>query len=453
MSTTEPANKPLIGSRRLIGQHEVRNKLAVALNSGRLSHAYLLAGPPGIGKKAICLAFAEAINGVDNLGDLQAVYVKEAAGGESAEQQSPAAGETGTPATGKDIPADAAPGASGAAHSGTDASTAPPRSAKSSWFLHPDIHMFLPIPSETTVEEIRARLEMLSEDPYEVVDFGTRPSLKNEADIKNRNAFYPIDYFRENIKPVTYLKPNEGRKTVVILSNVEKMLPKVGNAFLKLLEEPPEDIVFLLTTDNRNALLSTILSRCQVLSCAPLGSEEIKTGLMKHDGYSRDNAEYLARISGGNYGATRFYDAGRLQSQREEIIQFLRYAYTQDAVGIVQTSHHWQSEYNREAQVGLLNMLEIFLRDIMVYLNTGNEELITNRDKADVIRKFCQSLKDARVERMMTEITRTRKALQRNVQAKYLFTVLANRYSMLMRGREPIIPEQEPWRHAPSVPD
>ena len=56
------------------------------------------------------------------------------------------------------------------------------------------------------------------------------------------------------------LKSVSGKKTIII-ENADRMLESVRNALLKILEEPPEDTVFILTTSRRNAVMPTILSR------------------------------------------------------------------------------------------------------------------------------------------------------------------------------------------------
>ncbi len=69
----------------------------------------------------------------------------------------------------------------------------------------------------------------------------------------------PIAQVR-NISSWARLKSVEGKKTI-ILENADRMLESVRNALLKILEEPPADTVFILTTNRRNAVMSTILSR------------------------------------------------------------------------------------------------------------------------------------------------------------------------------------------------
>ncbi|HKJ30638.1 MAG TPA: DNA polymerase III subunit delta' C-terminal domain-containing protein [Balneolales bacterium] len=388
-----------LGSRRIVGQEKVREQLSHILESKRIGHAYLFTGPPGIGKKALALAFAEAINGIDHLSDLKGDAI----------------------------------------------------SKKSSWYTHPDIRIFLPIPTNVSIEELKIRTELLAKDPYEIVDFGLRPSLTDGNDLKNRKAFYSIGYFNEQVRPAAFLKPNEAPRNIVIISNIEKMEKPAANAFLKLLEEPSENLMFLLTTDKVNALLPTIISRCQIVSLSPLSVDEVHQGLMEKDGLSDDDARYLARISGGNYAKTRFYDMESLKSTRQEILSFLRAAYAQDAVKLTGISNKWNAGLNLEGQQSLLNMLEVFLRDLVVYRSTRASANITNIDQIEVIKKFNKSLNKARLESMIDEINDARRYLYQNVQAKLIFTVLAIHYSYLMRGIQPPISDNDAWRHIPAL--
>lgn len=389
---TEFANKSVLG------QDKVKQEISKILESGRLGHAYLLAGPPGVGKKPLALAFAEAVNGINNLSNL----------GDSA------------------------------------------FSTKSSWFNHPDIHVFIPIPRELSKTEFNARIRLLADDPYAVIDFANRPDLNDDSS-KNRRAFYPIAYFREDIRPAFFLRPNEGRKNIIILTGIENMHENSSNAFLKVLEEPPDDVLIIMTTDNLNALLPTILSRCQVLKCTGLTTHEISEGLINRDGITKEDAAYMARISGGNYAIARYWDVKQVKSLRGQIVTFLRMSYTQDATEILNLVAAWVDENNTEGQIVILNLLEVFLKDIMVYMHTSNESLLVNSDQIEVISKFVQSMGNAQVELMIDQIDASRVMLRQNVAGKYIFTVLAIRFGYLMRGNETLISESEPWLHLPAV--
>lgn len=385
------------GNRRIIGQSRAKEQVERMLASDRISHAYLLSGPSGVGKTAFALAFAEAINGIDHLSEL---------------------GEYKA-------------------------------SKKSSWFTHPDIHVFIPKPTSAKTEELRDRLELLSKDPYEIIDFSQRPSLDDESS-KNLQAFYPIDYFRDDIRPIAKLKPNEGNRVVIILTHVETMRKETANAFLKLLEEPSDRLMFILTTESYESLLPTITSRCQHIPLGALKAREVEQGLIDVDGLEPEAAAYLARVSNGNYAMTRFFDVSKLKENRESVVEYLRMAFSQDANGLSTLVQDWQSSQNIEGLIAMTNLIEMYIRDLMVYRETGEKKFITNIDQLESIQKFVKALDDARLEEMITHLDEFRPALRQNVNPKLIFIVLALRFSTLMRGLDPIIPDEENWKHVPA---
>ncbi|MTI89666.1 MAG: DNA polymerase III subunit [Balneolaceae bacterium] len=385
------------GNRRIIGQNRAKEQVERILESDRISHAYLFSGPSGIGKTAFALTFAEAINGIDHLSEL-GDYTS---------------------------------------------------SKKSSWFTHPDIHVFIPKPTSAKTDELRERLELLAEDPYEIIDFSRRPSLSDDSS-KNLQAFYPIKYFRDDIRPIAKLKPNEGNRIVIILTGVETMRKETANAFLKLLEEPSDRLMFILTTENYESLLPTITSRCQHIPLGTLKDEEVKQGLIQIDGLDPDEANYLARVSNGNYAMTRFFDVNRLRKDREYVVEYLRLSYSHDAAALSQMVQDWQSAHNIEGLISLTNLIEMYIRDLIVYRATQNKKYITNIDQLASIQKFNDSLKDARLEEMIEHLDGMRPLLRQNVTPKLTFLVLALRFSSLMRGQKPYIPSENNWKHIPA---
>lgn len=386
------------GNRRIIGQKRAKEQIERMLTSERIGHAYLISGASGVGKTAFALGLAEAINGVDHLSDL---------------------GELKT-------------------------------SKKSSWFAHPDIHVFIPKPTSAKIEELRPRLELLANDPYEIISFSQRPSIDSDSSSKNLQAFYPVDYFRDDIRPIARLRPNEGNRVIIIMTQVETMRKETANAFLKLLEEPSDRLMFILTTESYESLLPTITSRCQHIPLATLSQKEVEKGLIEVDGISLEDASYLARVSGGNYAMTRFFDVHRLKEHRESMIDFLRMSFSHDAKGLTKITQDWQSDFNIEGLISLTNLMEMYIRDLMVYRETSNERFLTNIDQAESIKKFVGALKDAKLEDMIREIDLIRPMLRQNVSPKLTFTVLALRFASLMRGNDPYISDKENWKHLPA---
>ena len=110
-----------------------------------------------------------------------------------------------------------------------------------------------------------------------------------------------IPEVREVLHQVS-LKPYEGSQIVVIFNGVESLSDEAANALLKTLEEPPDQVTFLLLTSNDDALLSTIRSRCSLLSLLPVPQQQMVEALTDRETVEVERAAELARLSRGCYG-------------------------------------------------------------------------------------------------------------------------------------------------------
>ena len=91
----------------------------------------------------------------------------------------------------------------------------------------------------------------------------THPDVSVIGDEDKLKGFH-IDRVRQ-LRADAYIRPNEGGYKVYILRNIHNMTEQAQNALLKIIEEPPAQVVFLLTCNNRARVLPTILSRAAVL--------------------------------------------------------------------------------------------------------------------------------------------------------------------------------------------
>lgn len=115
------------------------------------------------------------------------------------------------------------------------------------------------------------------------------------------------------------VKPYSADKKIIIVPNAEKLGVQAQNALLKMLEEPPSYIVFMLLTTNSNYFLETVLSRCIKISLQPYTDEEIRSVLQKH-GYSNVPSAVIS-CSGGNVGrALSFMTGGSFLELRKELV-------------------------------------------------------------------------------------------------------------------------------------
>ena len=108
-----------------------------------------------------------------------------------------------------------------------------------------------------------------------------------------------------NMRTDAYIKPNEAPMKVYILSNCEKMLAPAQNAFLKVLEEPPKNVQFIMTVKSASSMLQTVRSRSRVFSVFPSSIEEtVKIAEKRFPNKDISEIEHIAEMCDGNIGMT-----------------------------------------------------------------------------------------------------------------------------------------------------
>jgi DNA polymerase III subunit delta' len=98
------------------------------------------------------------------------------------------------------------------------------------------------------------------------------------------------------------LKPHEASLRFVLLSDVHLMNAEAGNALLKILEEPPEKTIFILTAPQTADILPTIVSRCRQIRFNPIHEDQLETHLVQKRGLPPEKAMIIASLSGGSMG-------------------------------------------------------------------------------------------------------------------------------------------------------
>ena len=150
------------------------------------------------------------------------------------------------------------------------------------------------------IEEINENLEVL-DFPRELPDITEVKKICEEiSKLCNKleeDFLYdsiPINQVR-NMEAWAHIKTEEGRKTVIV-ENADRMQTSVRNALLKILEEPPEDVVFILLTSKRNAIMQTILSRVRTYNFADRTlnqQQEVIQRVFHNDDFNGSINDYL----------------------------------------------------------------------------------------------------------------------------------------------------------------
>jgi DNA polymerase-3 subunit delta' len=119
-------------------------------------------------------------------------------------------------------------------------------------------------------------------------------------------------------------KPMSARRRVAIIDDAQAMNEEGANSLLKTLEEPPPSSVLILIASSADSLLSTIRSRCQVITFQPLSAADVGYLLLR-EGLTTDEREaaQVAGLCDGSLDAARQLLDPQLRALREELYGLL----------------------------------------------------------------------------------------------------------------------------------
>ena len=105
------------------------------------------------------------------------------------------------------------------------------------------------------------------------------------------------------LRAEAFVKPHMSERRVFIINTAETMNESAQNAFLKVLEEPPEGVVFILVSLSASELLETVVSRCTRLSLVPPDIDTTVGYIAQNTGFGKELIAAAAEETGGNIGA------------------------------------------------------------------------------------------------------------------------------------------------------
>lgn len=242
--------------RDVIGHTAIRKQLVRAVDENRVSHAQLFLGPEGSGNLAMALAFAQYIN---------------------CENKQQVTLEDGTLTA--------------------DSCGSCPSCTKTAKVIHPDIHYIFPYikddDHELCADWMPEWRNFVMHSPYGNYNFWIN-SLTDTNKQGNITAKECQDLLRR-----LSMKNFEGIYKVVVLW-LPEYLDKEGNRLLKILEEPPENTVFLLVGHDPDRILNTILSRVQIVKFPRLSDTDVAAYLEDKMQLSQNQAIAIAPLASGD---------------------------------------------------------------------------------------------------------------------------------------------------------
>lgn len=134
-------------------------------------------------------------------------------------------------------------------------------------------------------------------------------------EIKPSGPYIRISQVRDLCELLAF-KPYEARIRTVIISDAQTMNTAAGNALLKLLEEPPERTILILTATEKSDLIPTIASRCQQIRFNPVSRKRLAEMLVESKGIEPADAGIFAAMANGSFNrALALSDKSRLKKR------------------------------------------------------------------------------------------------------------------------------------------
>ncbi len=169
---------------------------------------------------------------------------------------------------------------------------------------HPDLHWYFPLPRPKKAGTPEKLEQALEEARWEALEERRQQPFRPIGETEARSLYLAA---ARNLRKKAQRRPSMGPRQVFIIAEAEALAPQdssseAANALLKLLEEPPDGTVLILTSAEPGRLLPTIRSRTAQLHLPPLTEGEVLEFLRVEAGVEEREAKRAAGLSKGSIG-------------------------------------------------------------------------------------------------------------------------------------------------------
>ncbi len=210
------------------------------------------------------------------------------------------------------------------------------------------------------------------------MDTGNQPDVKWL--IHEKPATISVDDVRTQINADMAIKPYSSRYKIYIVDEAEKMNEQAQNALLKTIEEPPEYGIIMLLTNNMEAMLPTILSRCIAFHLKPVDNYKIIEFLEKEYGVPDYKARVCAAFSQGVVGKAiamaSSEDFNDLQYHVLSIVKNIHEMDIYEVVEVVKRLSTYKTDIN-----DVIDMMMVWYRDVLILKVTKDANAIVYKDE------------------------------------------------------------------------
>ena len=356
----------------IVGLEEIKQRLIQNVQENKIAHAQLFCGGEGVGKLPLAIAYARYISCLNP--------------------------------------------------SNEDACGKCPNCIKFNHLAHPDLHFIFPVVKKKSTKDVVSDdyiaewRELIAKTPY----FNLHTWLE-EMGAENQQAQIYVKESNEIIRKLS-LKSSQGGYKIIIIWLPEKMNQECSNKLLKLLEEPAEQTVFLLVSEEPDMLLTTIQSRTQRINIKGIEEKDLKEALMNIHGLQEQDATDIAHRSEGN-----FLKAIESISLNEEnklffdlFVALMRLSYQRK----IKEMKVWSENVavmGRERQKHFLSYCQRMIRENFIYNFHNRSITYLGSEEEAFSTRFAPFINERNVMEIMSELNEAQRHIEQNVNAKMVF--------------------------------
>lgn len=312
-------------------------------------------------------------------------------------------------------------------------------------FSHPDLHFVFPVNTNASIKSSHPTSDLFLKDWREFISTTPYAGLFDwyqHIGIDNKQGNISVHEAQEIYKKMS-LKSFEGGHKVMIIWMADRMSSATSNKLLKLIEEPPKDSIFILITDNKEDIMQTIYSRCQLLEFPPINAVAIAAGLERDLHLPTNEALNFANKSQGNYQvALNLRNENINETQFEEwFITWVRSAFkARGNKSVVNELILWSENIasnNRETLKQFLNYCIEFFRQALL-TNYQSESLVYLTPKTNnfKLEKFAPFIHGNNILPIFEALEKAQYHIERNGNAKIILTDLSFKLTRFLHVKE-----------------
>ncbi len=281
--------------------------------------------------------------------------------------------------------------------------------------IHPDVHFSFPTVGTNAVSDafMTQWRTALLDNPY--LDVNQWLQL---IGAENKQGNITKDECVNIVKKLS-LKTFESDYKLLLMW-LPEYLGREGNRLLKMIEEPPEQTIFILIAEQAELILPTILSRCQTVKVNPLHDDEVVAGLQEKKNVTLEQAQAAAYLANGNFNeALQMLDYEE-NDHANLFLDWLRRCYKGNGVELVRWVEKF-AEAGRENQKHFLKYGLHFLREFMVLKLTGEGRVRLRANELKTAQNLLPIIELEQLERMAALFNDCAYYIERNANPKVLF--------------------------------